>query len=208
MAEPYRRALSPVVEPGFRHAIVTWPAESRWKTVLESCEHTESFRGLVFLKGEHMRRLLTAAAVVVALSIPASVATVAVAGPAFAGTGITCTGLKGTITTTVTISKCTPSGGKGYKTASAPATDLATGGNITWKSSGATTTIGDASVGGGTSQGSCKKGNIEYTFTGQVTAASTTGTGIPAVGDPVSATACVETKNGKITLLKGTAMDL
>jgi hypothetical protein len=154
-----------------------------------------------------MRRLFTVAAVVVALSIPASVATVAVAGPAFAGTGITCTGLKGTITTTVTISKCTPSGGKGYKTASAPATDLATGGNITWKSSGATTTIGDASYSGGT-QGSCKKGNDEYMFTGTVTAASTTGTGIPAVGDAVSATACVETKNGKITLLKGTKMDL
>ena len=80
-------------------------------------------------KGEFMRRLLTGAAVAVALSIPASVAAVGVvsSAPAFASSSISCTSLKGTISGSITIGKCTPSGGKGYKTASAPAASLASG---------------------------------------------------------------------------------
>jgi len=62
-------------------------------------------------------------------------------------------------------------------------------------------------VGRGSTQGSCKKGNDEYTFKGTITAASTTGTGIPAKGDPVSASACVSSA-GKITLVPHTVMDL
>jgi hypothetical protein len=147
-----------------------------------------------------MRRLLAVAAIATAISIPASVATVGFAGPAFAASGVTCTGLKGTDSGTVTISKCTPSGGKGYKSASGAAASLATGGTITWSKSSATTTIGPG-------QGGCKKKSTEYDFSGKVTAASTTGTGIPAVGDSVSARACV-TSAGKLSLVKGTVMDL
>jgi hypothetical protein len=160
-----------------------------------------------------MRRLLTVAAVAAAMSIPASVAVVGVAGTAgAAGSGVQCASLKGTITGTVTIAKCTPVNpsktiAKGYKKATGSSGSLATGGNITWNG-GATTTIGGTSVGGGTSQGTCKKNNTEYTFSGTVTAASTSGVGIPAVGDAISASACVSSKTGKITLAPGTVMHL
>jgi hypothetical protein len=167
-------------------------------------------RGEVF-GGNHiregtMRRLLTVAAIAAAISIPTSIATVGVTGPAFAASGISCTSLKGSDSGTVTIGKCTPSGGKGYKTASGTAATLATGGNITWKKSGATTTVGDTSV-NSPGQGGCKKGSSEYDFSGKVTGASTTGTGIPAVGDAVSARACVS-KTGSLSLVKGTSMSL
>jgi hypothetical protein len=153
-----------------------------------------------------MRRFRVVTAAAVALLIPASVVTVAISGTASAASGVTCSKIVGTTSGTVTIEKCTPSAGKEYKKASAPATDLATGGTITWNGK-ATTTIGDATVGGGSSQGSCKKGSDEYTFKGTITAASTTGTGIPAKGDAVSAEACVSS-SGKISLVPGTVMDL
>jgi hypothetical protein len=142
-----------------------------------------------------------------AISVPAAAATAGfTAGPAFAASSVTCTSLKGTDTGTVTIGKCTPSGGKGYKTASGAAASLASGGNITWSNSHATTTIGDTSV-SSPGQGGCKKKTTEYDFTGTVTAASTSGTGIPKVGDAVSARACVAS-TGKLSLVKGTVMDL
>ncbi len=154
-----------------------------------------------------MRRMTAIVATAVALSVPVSVASLGVAGTAgAAGSGVTCASLKGTITGTVTISKCSPSGGKGYKKATAPASSLAGGGNVTWSNSGATTTVGDAAVTTVTPNACGKKGT-EYSFTGTVTAASTSGTGIPAVGDSVSALACV-TSSGKIALLKGTTIHL
>jgi hypothetical protein len=160
-----------------------------------------------------MRRLLTVAAVAAAMSIPASAAVVGFAGTAGAATSsVHCASLKGTISGTVTIAKCTPVNpdkktAKAYKKATGASASLATGGNITW-SGGATTTIGSATVGGGTSQGPCKKGNLEYTFSGTVSAASTSGTGIPAVGDAVNAAACVSSKTGKIAIAPGTTMAL
>jgi len=163
--------------------------------------------------GGTMRRLLTVAAVAAAMSIPASAAVVGFAGTAgAAGSSVQCTSLKGTITGTVTIAKCTPANpnkkiAKLYKAATGSSASLATGGNITW-SGGATTTIGDTAVGGGSGQGPCKKGSTEYTFSGTVTAASTSGVGIPAVGDAISAAACVASKGGKITLAPGTVMNL
>lgn len=89
-------------------------------------------------KGGPRRRLpaATATATAVALSIPASVATVGVAGPAgTAGSSVSCSGLDGTITRTVTLSKWTPPGGTGYKVATGTATSLAwvatsPGGNV------------------------------------------------------------------------------
>jgi hypothetical protein len=67
-------------------------------------------------------RLLTAAAVVVAISIPASMASIAVvnAGPALGATRATCTVFKGTVTNKFTMTKCTPSAGKGYEPATSP----------------------------------------------------------------------------------------
>ena len=122
-----------------------------------------------------------------------------------ASSSVTCTGLKGTISTTVTVSKCTPSGGKGYKTATAPASSLAAGGNLTWSKSKATTTIGNAAESGLAEQ--VWRGGTEYSFAGKVTAASTKGTGIPKKGDAVKALACVSSA-GAVTLLAGTTMKL
>lgn len=162
-----------------------------------------------------MHRLFTAAAVAAALAIPASVATVGLVSTTAgaAGSSISCTGLKGTISGTITIKKCSPvspvkATAKAFKSASAPSASLATGGNITWNGGGVTT-IGDAVVTGGTSQGPCKSGSDEYNFTGQVTGQTGgSGTGVPAVGDAVSASACVASKNGKISLAPGTTMKL
>ena len=155
-----------------------------------------------------MRRLLTVAAAAVALSIPASVASVGLvsSGSAFAATKITCKGLAGTITGNITISKCLPSGGTGYKSASAPASSLASGGTITWKASGATTTVSLSVTTPG--KGKCAVGSSEYDATGSVTAASTTGKGIPAVGQTTSAKTCVNPTTGKITLVPGTSFTL
>jgi hypothetical protein len=137
--------------------------------------------------------------------VPTSVAIVGSAGPAFAASAITCSSLKGTVSSTVTISMCTPFRGKGYKSASAPATSLLGGGNLKWSTSGATTTVGNTSV---TTVTPNKCGSsTEYSFTGKVTAASTSGRGIPAVGDRVSGKACVSSA-GNITLLKGTTLKL
>ena len=157
-----------------------------------------------------MRRLLTVAAAAAALSIPLSAATVGLAGDAGAATAatssITCKGLSGTITTTVKVSKCTPSGGKGYKSATGSAGSLASGGNLTWSSSKATTTVGDTSAKQVTPN-KCGTAGTEYSFTGKVTAASTKGKGIPKKGDAVKALACVSA-TGSITLLAGTTMKL
>jgi hypothetical protein len=152
-----------------------------------------------------MRRAILLAA---ALAIPISGASLALVsgGQASASSSIQCTSLKGNISSTVTIGKCTPTGGKGYKSATGNAAALATGGTITWSKSGATTTIGSGTVTQPTNL--CGKKATEYGFTSTVTAASTTGTGIPAVGDTVSALACVTTSSGAIKLLKGTVMEL
>jgi len=155
-----------------------------------------------------MRRLRSVAATAVALSIPASVAAIGVvqAGPAGAAPSITCTSFKSTVTGTVTIGKCTPSGGKGYKSASGSSASLATGGTLTWTKSGATTTVSLTVTSPG--QGGRAKGYVEYDANGSVTATSTIGTGIPAVGDTTSARACVNTAKNKITLVKGTTFTL
>jgi hypothetical protein len=155
-----------------------------------------------------MRRLLTVAAAAAALSIPLSAATVGLASTAGAAatSSVTCSGLTGTISTTVTVSKCTPSGGKGYKTATASAASLATGGNLTWSKSKATTTIGDTTAKAVTPN-ACGSAGTEYSFAGRVTKASTKGTGIPKKGDAVRAKACVSS-TGAITLLPGTKMKL
>jgi len=153
-----------------------------------------------------MRRLSVVSVAVVTLSVPASIAVIGFAGTASATSSVACAKTNGKESGSVTITQCTPSAGKEYKKATVPALDLAEGGTITWNG-GATTTIGDPNSSGGTSQGACKKKNMEYFFTGTVTAASTTGAGIPVVGDAVSASACLSSK-GKISLAPGTVLEL
>ncbi len=158
-----------------------------------------------------MRRLFTVAAVAAALAVPASIATAGFveAGTAGAASAIQCSSvkLKGTLAGgTLTFGKCTPSGGKGYKDATATTAALLAGGNLTWSNSGATTTVtfSDSSPG----QGACSKGYDEYDATGSVTAASTSGVGIPAVGDVTSGRVCVDTAKNKLKLVPHTTFSL
>ena len=86
------------------------------------------------------------------------------------------------------------------------AASLATGGNLTWSKSKATTTIGNTTAKAVTPN-ACGSAGTEYSFAGRVTKASTKGTGIPKKGDAVRAKACVSS-TGAITLLPGTKMKL
>ena len=147
-------------------------------------------------------RLLTVAATAIALSIPASVAVVGGATPAFAASSISCTGLKGTATGTVTLSKCTPKS-KTNKSASGAAASLVSGGTITWTPSNQTTVTKLTVTSPG--QGGCKKGSTEEDAKGTVTGGTSTYT---HSGDTVSIRACYASKTGKLSLVKGSTATL
>jgi len=150
-----------------------------------------------------MRRLLLAVSIVTATAIPSSIAIVGSSSPASAASSVSCTKLSGTITGTVTITKCTPKSSTN-KSASALATSIVGSGTLTWTTSGGTT---DISVGTPTSpgQGGCKKGNVEYDITGSVTGGTSTYT---AAGDDITGRACLKTATGALSLVKGTALTL
>ncbi len=159
-----------------------------------------------------MRRLLTVAATVAALAVPASIATAGFTqvGTAGAASGIQCSSLKlsGTLASgTITVGKCTPSGGKGYKTATGSAAALVEpNSNLTWSKSGATTTVTITATAEG--QGLCKKKYTQFDASGTVTGASTTGVGVPAVGDAISAEVCIDATTNKLKLVTGTTFSL
>ena len=156
-----------------------------------------------------MRRIPLVAATAAALSIPASVAAVGVVGAGTAGAAgstIQCKSIKGTITGTITIGKCLPASKaekKADKTLSGVATSLATGGTLTWSNSGQQTTVALSVSSPG--QGGCKKGSVEYDASGTVTADNSL---YGLTGDDTSARACVSSKTGKLSLVKGTTMGL
>jgi hypothetical protein len=159
---------------------------------------------------ESMRRYLFVAATAIALCVPSSLATMIVGGPAFASSSITCSKLTGFTNLTIAISRCTPRGGTGYEwLVGAAGPILSGGGPMTWEPSFALTEIGDTNVTLVLSD-ACKDptGNEEISLTGTVTEASTSGTGIPAVGDTFSALICENLRNGKVKLVKGTEADL
>jgi len=152
-----------------------------------------------------MRRILAVAATTAALAVPASVVTLGIApvGVAGAASTVQCTGLKlkGALATgTITISKCTPSAGKTYKSASASSPTLLAGGNLVWSTSGATTGVSVAATSPGV--GVCtKKGYVEFDANGTVTGASTSGVGIPQVGDTIHAVVCINIPKNKLKLV-------
>ncbi len=153
-----------------------------------------------------MRRIFLAAAAVGALSIPATVAVVGNAAPAFASSSLTCSKLVGTATGTVTISKCTPlskADKKLYKAATGSSATLASGGAITWSSSGNTTVLNKPAV-SSPGQGGCKKGSTEEDATGAVTGGTAT---VTHAGDVVSGRVCLSS-TGALTLVKGTTFTL
>ena len=144
-----------------------------------------------------MRRLLVAAATALALSVPASVAVIGTSAPAWAASTVTCAKMSGTISGSITITKCTPKS-KTNVSASAPASALTSGGSLTWTTSGGTTTVTMTVTNAG--QGGCKSGYTEYDANGHVTGGTSTYT---HVGDVSSTRACVSTAKNKITLVKG-----
>jgi hypothetical protein len=153
-----------------------------------------------------MRRIIIAVAATAALAVPTSVAVVGSSAPAFAASSIQCASVKGTITGSVAIGKCSPltkAQKKTDKSASAPAASLQSGGTLTWTSSGLTTvtSLSVASPG----QGLCPVGSSEFDATGSVTGGNSD---ITHAGDAVSVKVCVKSKGGKISLLKGTTAAL
>jgi hypothetical protein len=157
-----------------------------------------------------MRRLVIGAAAVLALAAPAAV-TIGSAAPAFAsGGGVTCSSLKGSLTSSVTIGKCTPAD-KNNKSASAAIASLASGsGTITWSKSGGTTDVTTTFVLAPSSTvcKAPKKGVAqaqEIDITGTVTGGTSTYT---SAGDTVSLTVCETLKTGKLALAKGTTASL
>jgi hypothetical protein len=148
-----------------------------------------------------MRRLLLVVATVTTLAVPASIASVALSGPAWASSGVACTKLSGKISGNFTVTKCTPKNKKDKKATGSSLSLAGGGGTITWSPSKGTTVL---SVSFTESGSSCPKGSSEYVVTGSVTGGTSTYT---SSGDPVSADACVS-GGGKLTLVKGTSMDL
>ena len=150
------------------------------------------------------RRVLTLAAVAAAFTIPISTATVVLGGssPATASSSLSCAKLTGNISTTVTISKCTPltkAEKKTYKSASASTGVIASGGALTWSSSGTTTVISAPVTSSG--PGTCPKADTEVTATGTVTGGTAA---VTASGDTFYAEVCANNKSGKLSLVKGT----
>jgi hypothetical protein len=149
-----------------------------------------------------MRRLLLASTAVVTLAVPAGFVIAATSpSTAWASSGVTCKSLKGTITGSFTVSKCTPKS-KTNKSATGESTSLAGGsGTLTWSKSGGTTDV--SLTINQITPSTCKKGADEYSVTGSVTGGTSTYT---ASGDAVSGDACISGNN--ITLLPKTVMDL
>ena len=94
-----------------------------------------------------------------------------VPAPASAASSITCKGLAGTATGTVTVSKCTPKS-KTNKSASGAAASLLSGGTITWTPSKQTTVTKLTVTSPG--QGGCKKGSAEEDAKGSATGGTST----------------------------------
>ncbi|HXQ75149.1 MAG TPA: hypothetical protein VN791_01540 [Acidimicrobiales bacterium] len=135
-----------------------------------------------------MRRVVLAAAVVAALSVSASVATVVVSAPAWAGSAVTCKKLQGSATGAYKfhLKKCTPPNTE--TTLTGRGTDLTTVGGPTtdtWKWNGGATTIVSLTV--VPTAGICSAGYTGYTDTGTVTGGSSTYT---QTNDTVSMLVC------------------
>jgi hypothetical protein len=144
-------------------------------------------------------------ATVAAVAVPTSIAVVTLAPQAGATVSLTCNKLKGTTSGPVSATKCSVSKAdkKLFKTLTAPsAISLATGGTLTWSSSGETVTIGSPALSSGS--GGCPKKDTEEIATGLVTGGTST---VTNAGDTFRADVCIA-GNGKIKLAKGTVVDL
>jgi hypothetical protein len=147
-----------------------------------------------------MRRVFIGLAALSAVALPVTVTAVTLsASPAGAATPVACKKLSGSASGSFTISKCTPKN-KADKSAKGASSTLATGsGDVTWSPSGGTTAV---SISFTQSGSSCPKAT-EYVISGSVTGGTSTYT---ASGQTISADVCL--KGSKLSLVKGTSMDL
>jgi hypothetical protein len=148
-----------------------------------------------------MRRVFIGLAALSAAALPVTVTAVTLsASPAGAATPVSCKKLSGTDTGSFTVSKCTPKS-SANKSAKGASSGLESGkGSIKWTPSKGTTTV---SISFKASGSSCPKAS-EYAISGSVTGGTSTYT---ASGQTVSADVCVAS-SGKLSLVKGTSMDL
>jgi len=152
-----------------------------------------------------MRRVLFVLATITTFAVPVTIAAFSGATAASAASSLTCSKMKGTAAGTVSISKCSvvKADKKTFKDLNGSSVQLATGGTLTWASSGETVTI-SAPVLTTPPTGTCPAKDVgAFIATGTVTGGTST---ITQAGDTFSATVC-EAKNGKVSLAKGTVAD-
>jgi hypothetical protein len=152
-----------------------------------------------------MRRLILVVVAVATVAVPTSIAVAALAPQAGAAVSLTCAKLTGTTNGPVSASKCSVSkkDRKLFKTLTAPsAISLATGGTLTWSSSGETVTIGSPTLNSGS--GGCPPKDTEEIATGTVIGGTST---VTNAGDTFRADVCIA-GNGKIKNAKGSVIDL
>jgi len=153
-----------------------------------------------------MRRLIMVLTAVTTVAVPVSIATVTLAPAANAGVSLTCAKLKGTESGAVSVFKCAvPKADKKTfkKLTASNATALATGGTLTWTSSGDHVTVGTPTLSSGPA-GACPSKDTAETATGTVVV----GDGVVTHnGDTFKTTVCISSK-GKISNAKGTVVDL
>jgi len=114
---------------------------------------------------------------------------------------IACKKLAGKLTTTVTISKCTP-GSSANKSTKGLGSVLGSTGSFKWSKSGQTTAIQTRQTSPG--RGACPSGSTEYDVTGSVSGGSSTFTDS---GDQVSLRLC-RSSSGALILVKKTVVTL
>lgn len=149
-----------------------------------------------------MRRLLLIVTALTTVAVPASVATVTLAAPAGAASGLTCGKLSGSYTATVTFKKCiVPKADKKLdKSLAGDGSVLVGGGALTWSPSGDTTIVGTPTA-TSPGQGSCPNKWTEEDVTFTVTGGTST---LTQAGDTGVSRVCIDLKNFKIKLVKGT----
>ena len=147
-----------------------------------------------------MRRFIMAAVIAGGIAVP--VFGLASSSSA-SGSSVQCAKLAGSISGTVTFSKCTPTS-KTNKSLSGAAGSLVSGGILTWKKSGQTTEVSDLNTTQpNPPQGACPNKWQEYDTTATVTGGNSTYTNI---GDVVSSRTCV--KGSTIKLVAGSQASL
>jgi hypothetical protein len=155
-----------------------------------------------------MRRQILAGIAALAVLVPPTLAVATTGGVAGAsGTShVACAKGTGSVSSnTETFGKCSPKN-KAFKTGSTSVSELASGtATITW-SGGATTTISITTTSGGTACGSSSH-EVQENATGTVTGDTGAAVSYTPVGDAVSATTCLDTKNDTTKLAKGTTAD-